>query len=143
MSLQKIFLFFALLIVTPYMQAQNGSVLVRVEGVKNTEGKIQIGLYNDPEDFPNFKESYAVGAAVPNTQETTFVFKDVEPGNYVIALWHDQNNDQKLTTNMFGIPKEKYGFSNNASGIFGPPKFKDASFTINAEENTILTIKLK
>ena len=34
------------------------------------------------------------------------------------------------------IPKEGYGFSNNAKGTFGPPAFEKTIFEIN--ENTVL-----
>ena len=37
----------------------------------------------------------------------------------------------KLDTNFLGIPKEPYGFSNEKKGRFGPPKFKEVSFTLN------------
>ena len=34
----------------------------------------------------------------------------------------------QLDRGLFGIPAENYGFSNNASGSFGPPAFDKASF---------------
>jgi uncharacterized protein (DUF2141 family) len=36
-----------------------------------------------------------------------------------------------MDNNFFGIPKEQYGFSNNARALFGPPNFEDASFVLN------------
>ena len=45
-----------------------------------------------------------------------------------------------MDTKIFGIPKEPYGFSNDATGFMGPPKFKDAKFTIEA--NKTITIKV-
>ena len=41
---------------------------------------------------------------------------------------------------MFGIPSEDYGFSNNAKGTFGPPKYDDAKF--NLIENKVIKINL-
>ena len=35
----------------------------------------------------------------------------------------------KLDTNALGIPKEGYGFSNQAKAWFGAPSFAAASFT--------------
>lgn len=49
-------------------------------------------------------------------------------GLYGISVFHDINSDGVLNTGMFGIPKEPVGFSNNARGSFGPPKFGDVSF---------------
>jgi uncharacterized protein (DUF2141 family) len=36
-----------------------------------------------------------------------------------------------MDNNFFGIPKEQYGFSNNARALFGLPNFADASFVLN------------
>jgi uncharacterized protein (DUF2141 family) len=38
------------------------------------------------------------------------LFSDIKPGNYAIAVIHDENRNGELDTNMFGIPKEGYGF---------------------------------
>jgi uncharacterized protein (DUF2141 family) len=35
-----------------------------------------------------------------------FEFSDIKPGNYAIAVIHDENRNGELDTNMFGIPKE-------------------------------------
>jgi uncharacterized protein (DUF2141 family) len=47
-------------------------------------------------------------------------------------LYVDSNKNEKLDTNFFGIPKEQFGFSNNAKGRFGPPSFESASFELDA-----------
>ena len=38
-----------------------------------------------------------------------------------------------------GIPVEDYGFSNNASGLFGPPSWEDAKFRFS-DNNKIVEI---
>ncbi len=43
---------------------------------------------------------------------------------------------------MFGIPSEDYGFSNDATGSFGPPEYKNAAFILNSPEK-IITINIK
>ncbi|MDE6173301.1 MAG: DUF2141 domain-containing protein, partial [Bacteroides sp.] len=45
-----------------------------------------------------------------------------------------------LDTAAFGIPVEKYGFSNDATGIMGPPSYEKCSFTFSAD--TILVVHL-
>ena len=61
-------------------------------------------------------------------------------GNYAITLFHDENNNMELDTNFLGIPKEPYGFSNNAKSPFGPPGFQAAlvEFSKEGDEITIL-----
>jgi uncharacterized protein (DUF2141 family) len=55
---------------------------------------------------------------------------EIPPGTYAIGVYIDENENEKLDTNFFGIPKEQYGFSNNAKA-FGIPKFEAASFVID------------
>jgi uncharacterized protein (DUF2141 family) len=45
-----------------------------------------------------------------NRKDASFEFSDIKPGKYAIAVIHDENCNGKLDTNMFGIPKEGYGF---------------------------------
>jgi len=35
-----------------------------------------------------------------------------------------------MDNNFFGVPKEQYGFSNNARALFGPPDFENAAFVL-------------
>jgi uncharacterized protein (DUF2141 family) len=45
-----------------------------------------------------------------------------------VAFFHAEHNETQLTTGMFGKPTQGYGFSNNATGSFGPPNFSVAAF---------------
>jgi len=55
-------------------------------------------------------------------------FEDIPPGNYAMAVVHDENMNGKLDANWVGIPTEGYGFSNNAKALLGAPSFSAASF---------------
>ena len=45
--------------------------------------------------------------------------------------FHDENSNEELDTNFIGIPKEGFGFSNDAFGKFGPKKFKEWLFEVS------------
>lgn len=68
-------------------------------------------------------------------------FQDIPPGTYAIAVIHDENMNGKLDSSWLGIPKEGYGFSNNAKGVVGAPLFSAASFPYDGQ-NVDLTISL-
>lgn len=70
----------------------------------------------------------------------TVVLKDLPDGPLALTLYHDVNANAKLDTNALGIPSEPYGFSNNAMGNFGPPKFEQAVLTPKA--GTVLKIRM-
>ncbi len=63
----------------------------------------------------------------------------LQAGNYAIRYYHDKNNNGELDTGAFGIPKEGYGFSNNARGFMGPPDLEDMIFKLEDD----LTLKMK
>lgn len=82
--------------------------------------------------------SFPVDAAAKG--KLTVVLKDLPDGPLALTLYHDVNANGKLDFNLMGIPTEPYGFSNNAMGAFGPPKFEQAVLTPQA--GTVLKIRM-
>jgi len=66
---------------------------------------------------------------------------DLPEGMYAIALFIDVNKNLKIDKNFLGIPKEQFGFSNNAMGRLSAPSFEQAMFQVSG--NTIQNINLK
>jgi len=59
-------------------------------------------------------------------------------GNYAVAVFRDENNNDKIDYNIFGAPTEQYGFSNDASGFFSAPSFEQASFKLSSSAHKIV-----
>ena len=95
-----------------------------VKGEKRSEE----GVFSGIETFIELKESHE------------FVI-DLPEGIYAIALFVDANKNLKIDKNFLGIPKEQFGFSNNAIGKLSAPSFEQATFKV--EKNTLQNIKLK
>ena len=55
-------------------------------------------------------------------------FVGIPPGTYAIIVIHDENRNGKLDTNWLGVPKEDYGFSNDAEAFLSAPSFSAATF---------------
>ncbi|AZQ64296.1 DUF2141 domain-containing protein [Flammeovirga pectinis] len=121
--------------------AQTVSVQINVTGLSNSKGTIVIGLYKSATDFPEYEANYK--NATVDTSSPSYTFNNLEEGTYAIAVWHDENNNKKLDKNLFGIPKEKYGFSKNKFGKLGPPDFDEVSFNVKNGKTTTFKIKLK
>jgi uncharacterized protein (DUF2141 family) len=68
-------------------------------------------------------------------------FMDIPPGTYAMVVIHDENMNGKLDTNALGIPREGYGFSNDAKKWLGTPAFSAASFLYDGQ-NVDLTMTL-
>jgi uncharacterized protein (DUF2141 family) len=88
-------------------------------------GSVRCGLF---QRSGWLKKPLRAAAAPGNASPALCVFEDLSPGTYGISAFHDRNDNQKLDTNLIGVPVEDYGASNNARGVFGPPKFDDARF---------------
>jgi uncharacterized protein (DUF2141 family) len=67
------------------------------------------------------------------------VFNNLEAGRYAIILFHDENGNGRLDKNFWGVPTEPYGFSNDAGGFLGPPKFDDAAIMLDGNDKAVVT----
>ena len=107
-----------------FEQAQ--TLTITVSNVKGERGHVLVALYSSPEDFMT---SRFVSLKMPaKGNQVTGSFNDVPNGVYAISILHDLNSDEILNKNAIGIPLEGVGFSNNATGRFGPPDFMEAAF---------------
>ncbi len=136
----KIFLLFFYLILSTISFSQC-KLRVTVKNIDyKKKGSIRVGLF-DKKGFPNANQVIDGKVVKISGSEVTVEFYDLSYGQYAIAVVHDQNQDQKLTKNLVGYPTEPYAFSNNATGNFGPPDFKDAAILLDKTVKTI-TINL-
>jgi UDP:flavonoid glycosyltransferase YjiC (YdhE family)/uncharacterized protein (DUF2141 family) len=60
--------------------------------------------------------------------EALCVFTRIEPGEYAIVAFHDENDSGDIDKNFLGIPTEDWCTSRNAHGFMGPPSFDAAKF---------------
>ncbi len=124
--------------------AQNGIVNLTVTGIENTNGNIVIGIYNSKSSFPVYgKQEQGAKVKPDKSGKINCNFEKLPDGIYAIAVWHDENENQKIDKNLFGAPSENYGFSKNLYGTFGPPDFEEVSFKIENNKVVKLTINLE
>ncbi len=100
---------------------------IRVHEVTTDRGMVRVSLFDNRVDYLGKGTGVSVAA---QKGTVTAIVRDVEPGIYAIAVYHDEDNDGELGANLFGIPSEGFGFSNNASARFGPPSFDEAAFQV-------------
>jgi len=68
---------------------------------------------------------------------TTVTFGDLAAGAYAFTVFADENANGKLDTNLVGMPTERYGFSNDATGFMGPPRFDAAAVRLGDAHKAI------
>jgi uncharacterized protein (DUF2141 family) len=124
-----------LFINTLFAQEPSYQLIVKVQGIESQEGQVFVALFDNEQ---NFLGKSLLGSSKPIDGNTlTFTFSEMKEGIYAISIFHDVNGNKKLDANFMGIPNEPYGFSNNAKGMFGPPKFEDCKFEVKAENKEI------
>lgn len=106
-------------------------ITVRIKGIRTTQGNILLGLYNSKKGWlKDDKEIRGVKLEI-SSSTITYTFKELPPGSYAIAIFHDLNMNGELDIDSLGRPKEGFAFSNNAIGLFSSPRFNNASFNVS------------
>lgn len=119
--------------------ASAGTLTVDVNNIERG-GDMHLAIYDDADVFENDngeKGGKAKGIIDGVIEEVapgsaTYIF-DLPEGVYAIGIFVDVNRNNRMDRNFIGIPKEQYGFSNDARGRFGPPSFAEASFTVSGD----------
>ncbi len=115
---------------------------MRITGIKQGKGDILMAVFNKEDGFPNeTSKAMELLRAVPVNGEAELTIKSLPAGRYAVAFFQDTNGDGILNTNLWGIPKEGYGVSNNAFNMFSAPTYKDASFAF--PQVSILDMSIK
>lgn len=116
---------------------------VKILNIRNSIGTVDCALFDSPGGFPKefLLSARSVMVIKVRNTEARCDFEDIPSGKYALVVIHDENMNGKLDTTLLGIPKEGYGFSNDAKALLGTPSFSAASFRYNGETLN-LTISL-
>jgi len=117
-----------------------GEVAVRVQGVRNDQGSVVVGVCTE-DVFIGGTCAFRVSVPARSGIVTVSV-SDVPPGTYAIRVYHDENGNMRIDRNFLGVPLEGFGFSNDAPVRMAPPSFKDAAITVGQGRlDTALTLR--
>jgi uncharacterized protein (DUF2141 family) len=123
----------------PVPEAAQPDLRVQIAGVKSAQGHVRVDVCA-PNEF--LKECHFGAAAPAAAGVTTVLVRDLPPGVYAVQAYHDRNDNHAVDRNVFGLPTEAVGFSNDAPIRLSPPSFKSAAFDYSGGEKTI-TFKLR
>jgi uncharacterized protein (DUF2141 family) len=137
----NLFLFIKIFVFSFFFGVQKDNAMeIHINNLTNNSGKVRLGIYNRGEDFPQERNQFKGLILEIKDKKAKIIVPDLEKGKYAIAVYHDINDNGKLDKNMFGMPTEPYGFSNNVRGVFSAPNYSDASFKV--EGKTVVKIKV-
>jgi uncharacterized protein (DUF2141 family) len=109
--------------------AQAGEVRVTLTHVQHRPGQVLAALQTE-QQFRNGPGDYNL-AAPAQAGDVTLDFADVAPGEYALAVLHDEDGDMRMKRDADGHPLEGWALS-NGDVLRGPPSFAIAKFTVGA-----------
>lgn len=115
---------------------------ITIKGVTELKGNLMLAIFDKTEGFGY--DDFACHKMIikPIKIDQQIKLSHLVLGKkYAIAVYHDINNNQRLDKNILGMPIEKYGFSNDARGTFGPPSFESTYFIFGAGDQLSITLK--
>ena len=117
--------------------------ILQISNLDKVKGRLYIGWYKTADDFRKSDKAVLQKIVEVEGKETVeVIFEHVPPGTYAVAIFLDKNGNGKIDTNMLGIPREKYGFSNNKYPLTRAATFEESAFTVGESGQTI-SIRLK
>lgn len=138
--LTKTLLLLCIYISIGFTSAKTYTLTLTVTNIKNIKGKIIIGIFNKKESFLEEGKEYKTASIQVSNSTEKYSFRGLPKGKYAIALFHDENADNKCNRNILGIPKEGIGFSNNCKPGLSPPSFEDCAIDIKDHTKTTITL---
>jgi len=132
---------FSLFLLIPLFTMAQFDLTVTVENVKSNDGKISVAVYENADNFLKFDKVFKADSTPSKKGTTEVVIKDLPEGRYALAVFHDENDNDELDTNMLGIPKEPLGFSKGKMKTFGPPSFEECAFDLTSDQAIAVPIK--
>jgi uncharacterized protein (DUF2141 family) len=128
----------------PRASPATGQIQIEVAGLHSDTGQLRAALFRSANGFPKHPEqAFARTAVRIEHRRVALMFEQVPAGPFAISLFHDADNDDKLKTNLFGMPLEGYGFSRDARGHMGPPSFDAARLALAAGEHKHLIVHME
>lgn len=114
---------------------------IHVTGFRNNTGKAGGNVFATPDGWPEDNSKAIVHGGFDISNEQAMETFQVPAGRYAIVVIHDENGNHKLDRNIFGYPKEGFGFANNPKVMLSAPSFQAASVDV-ACPSTQVDIKL-
>ncbi len=108
------------------------SLEMEINNLQSNNGPLYIRILDENEN------PVIVGTSSVVNYSSKISFDSISPGKYAIQFFHDENENQKMDFSLIGIPKEKFGSSNNVKPVLGPPKFKKMLFNLTENKKLIM-----
>ena len=115
---------------------EEGKLILRLNNVQN-KGTMFISLCSAADQWTD-NGKYRFTLPVTKGGTVDFTLTGIPKGKYSIAIFQDVNMNGKMDTNLFGVPTEPYGFSNNIKPVFSAPTYQECNVQYSTENQLFL-----
>jgi len=124
------------------VRVNNNNVTVVIEGARSDKGKIVLAVFKDQEGFKTKNPIKRIELKKAELERNEIQLS-LDIGIYGISVLDDENNNNMMDYNFFGMPKEGFGFSNYYHKGLSKPHFDKFKFEINNTSVEIIEIHLR
>jgi len=112
--------------------ASSNDLTISITGLSEPTGMVHWALFDTATAFDGKGSPVMAARSRVTGDALTTTVHDLPDGRYAVRLFHDSNGNGELDRNMLGIPREGYGFSNDA-GARGPASFDEAAINVDGD----------
>jgi uncharacterized protein (DUF2141 family) len=120
-----------------------GAIAVTVGPLRNNAGGVACRLYTSSNGFPTTAVGTVNQYVKTANGHARCVFDKLKPGTYAVMVHHDENGNRKMDMNLFGMPLEGYGASNNHTHALSAPSWDESKVVVEAAKVRALSIGLR
>ena len=117
----------SMLLTSTHALANNVTFII--DDIKSDKGKVYVQLFQGEKNY-QANNAYLSSIAIAKKGQITITFNNLEDNDYGIRYFHDEDNNSAMETNLFGMPIEGYGYSNNAKANYGPVEYQAIKFQV-------------
>lgn len=110
--------------------AYAAEISVRIENPP-ASGSVVFALFNSANTFADLRDPFKRVIHDLDARDV-YIIDDIEPGEYALLVYFDENDNGRIDKNFIGIPNEPLAFSNRYRPK-GPPSFKSAAFQLKRD----------
>ena len=133
-----------IMLFTLFISPQEKEMELKIRGIQDSRGVVRIAIYKKKADFMEIEKAwYTKNVKITRKGIVRVQVPGADSGEYAISCYHDIDSNEKLNTNLLGVPTEPYGFSNKARPKFRAPNWEEAKVKFSAGNNQPVEVVLE
>jgi uncharacterized protein (DUF2141 family) len=120
-------------------ETESVKLVVEIDNIRHTNGQVMRIAIDKQEGFLKDPKPFQYVILPVNSAKLSYTF-ELPKGEYAVSVYHDLNANEILDKNIFGAPKEPYGFSKNFKPFMSAPKFDDVKIILNQDRKINISL---